>query len=453
MSKHPGPAGGRWRSRRPRREPRLLRLRARAIHVHADIDTVRLERERLLLQLRQANEHLVLATVEADAKADEARAAQQLAAAHAAALEAQDRTKNEFLAMLGHELRNPLAPILSTLELMRLRSPDVLVEEREIIEDQVRQLARIVDELLDVSRLTEGAVDLRMEPVQLSAVVARAIATVGPIVASKHQHVSVLVDDQLVVNGDFVRLVQIVGNLLSNAAKYTAESGFITVTAERRGPNVVLWVDDSGIGISAAMLPRVFDLFAQEQPDRSQGGLGLGLAITQRLVYMHGGSITAHSDGVGRGTSMELELQSSPLAPRVVSAQPREPSAKTALGVKVLLVDDNQLAGNAMRVLLALRGYEVMCATDGPSALRIAATFVPNVAILDIGLPIMDGYELARRMRARLAPHEVRLIALTGYGQPSDRQLAAEAGFDDHLVKPVELEVIEASLSRLAGRA
>ncbi len=430
--------------------PELVRLREEAHQARADVQEATLERDHLLAQMREANERLVIATVRADEKTDEALAAQGIIAAQVAWLEAQDRAKNEFLAMLGHELRNPLAPIVSTLELMRLRSPDVLVEERALVEDQVQQLARIVDDLLDLARITEGNLELRTEPVELSAIVARAVATVAPIVSRKNQDLHVDVADGLVVDGDFVRLVQIVGNLLSNAAKYTPESGSLVVTGERRGADVVLRVQDNGIGIAAAMLPRVFDLFAQEQRDRSQGGLGLGLAITQRLVRLHAGSITARSEGIGRGTVMEIELPATTLAPRVAAVPVPAPLIAR---IKILLVDDNLLANMAMRLLLTTRGHDVRSARDGAEALVIAMTFAPDIALLDIGLPVMDGYELARRLRAQLAPHDVRLIALTGYGQPDDRQRSREAGFDEHLVKPVMLEVLEASLARLSARA
>jgi PAS domain S-box-containing protein len=369
---------------------------------------------------------------------------------------AASRAKDEFLAMLGHELRNPLAPILTALDLMRMRDAAAFAPELTIIERQVRHMVRLVDDLLDVSRIAGGKVELAFEPVELAAVVERAIEMASPLIESKAHHLSVsLAAHGLLVKGDPDRLSQVVTNLLTNAAKYTPDHGSIHVAAERAGPRVELRVRDNGIGISPEMLPRVFDLFAQELQalDRARGGLGLGLAIVKSLVDLHGGTVSARSDGLGKGSEFVLGLPAHdpdgttdpvPLARRqVVVAGP------AGVCRKVLVVDDNGDAAALVAEVLSAHGYEVHFALDGPSALALMDGFVPDVALLDIGLPGMDGYELAQRLHARLAPRRIPLIAVTGYGRDDDRRRTQQAGFDLHLVKPVDFTRIQDAIEQV----
>jgi signal transduction histidine kinase/CheY-like chemotaxis protein len=382
-----------------------------------------------------------------------------------AQLRASSRAKDEFLAMLGHELRNPLAPILTALDLMAMRDPSASRREREVIGRQMNHLVHLVDDLLDVSRITSGKVELRREPIELADVVTRAVETASPLFERKsHELIVNVASHGLAVDGDATRLTQVVANLLTNAAKYTPARGTIAVTGERRGSSVVLGVRDSGIGISEDMLPRVFDLFVQERQaiDRAPGGLGLGLAIVKSLVAMHGGTSTARSEGVGRGSEFEIELPASTTHAQARGDEVRrsEPGpgdliprvARAAALRKILVVDDNRDAAGLMAELLTVRGYEVRVAFDGPSAVAIVEDFIPDVALLDIGLPVMDGYELATQLRTLLVPYEIRFIAITGYGQAVDRSRSRDAGFVAHLIKPVDIEVLQASLDRaLAG--
>ena len=365
---------------------------------------------------------------------------------------ASDRAKDEFLAMLGHELRNPLSPIMATLDLMQLRDPKALAHERAIIQRQVSHLARLVDDLLDVSRINQGKIVLQCEPIELGEVVTRAVEMVRPLAEKKQHDLIVSVPaGGLVVDADPTRLAQAIGNLLNNAAKYTPPRGTIEVTGEARDSIVALRVRDTGIGISATMLPHVFELFAQEQQalDRSQGGLGLGLTIVQRLVAMHGGTVTAASEGLGRGSTFTIELPRWMLpiaagAPQVAADLPID-----MRGLKVLVVDDNRPVAESFGEVLVTFGCEVRVAFDARTALAIARDFVPDVAMLDIGLPGMDGYELASRLRAQ-ASRQPRLVAITGYGQPEDIRRAHDAGFAAHLVKPVRMAQIEAMLRQIS---
>ncbi|UQA58463.1 hybrid sensor histidine kinase/response regulator [Polyangium aurulentum] len=370
--------------------------------------------------------------------------------------EAGSRAKDEFLAMLGHELRNPLSPILTALHLMRLRGGDALLKERTIIERQVQHLVRLVDDLLDVSRITRGKVELERRPVEIGAVVAKAIEMASPLLEARKHRLSVEVAPEgLLVDGDEHRLAQVLGNLLTNAAKYTDPGGDVSVSASCIDGEVVVRVKDSGMGISAELLPRVFELFVQGQRalDRSEGGLGLGLAIVRSLVEMHGGRVSASSEGHGKGSEMVVRL------PAIARAQAElEPDrahveeVHTALCARrVLVVDDNRDAAETLAELLRAFGHAVQVALDGPSALAIAATLDPEVALLDIGLPVMDGYELAGRL-SRERARRPYLVALTGYGQECDRLRARQAGFDEHLVKPVEFARVVEVIDRMNER-
>jgi signal transduction histidine kinase len=364
--------------------------------------------------------------------------------------EAANRAKDEFLAMLGHELRNPLAPIVTALQLLRRRGVDGGERERAVIERQVRHLVGLVDDLLDVSRITRGKIRLKREPIELHDVFAKALELASPLLEQHHHEFVVDVPRTgLGVMADPARLAQVIGNLLTNAAKYTPAAGRIGVIAERDGAEVVLRVSDSGIGIEPAMLPRVFDLFTQERQaiDRAEGGLGLGLAIVRSLVTLHGGTVTAHSDGRGCGSQFTIRLERIEL-PTATSAAPSGPDVRSGSApLRVLVVDDNEDAAMMLSDVLTADGHVTATAHDGLSALEIAADFKPHVALLDIGLPVMDGFELARQFRATPALAATRLIAITGYGQEADRRQSAEAGFDAHMVKPVDVD----ELARLVG--
>ncbi len=459
------------------------RLREQALRARAEAEAAWVDRERLIEQMREANERLVVATLRADelteiavaasvAAADsatfeaearrraEATATQLLAAddalrASESEARASNRAKDDFLAMLGHELRNPLAPILLALDLIGLDAADAHKREHTIIERQVNQLVGLVDDLLDVSRIRSGKIDLHREPIELAEVVSRAAEMAGPLIESRHHTLTDTVPPRgLAIEGDLLRLTQAIGNLLTNAAKYTPPGGMIAVTSEHDGPNVVLRVRDNGIGISKDMIPHVFDLFAQEHQttDRPAGGLGLGLAIVRSLVELHGGTVTASSDGLGHGSEFVVEL---PAAPRADSAPddgaPDDgASADDARGqlAKILVVDDNHLAADLTGAALTKLGHDVRVAHDPASALSSVESFVPELVLLDIGLPGMDGYALAKRLRAAVSPREVRFIAISGYGLAADRQRSADAGFDEHLVKPVDLATLQRSIAR-----
>jgi signal transduction histidine kinase len=371
------------------------------------------------------------------------------------AAESANRAKDEFLAMLGHELRNPLSPILTALQLMKLQGPEGSERARNVIERQVNHLTRLVDDLLDVSRITRGKVELRTEVVEMAEIVAKAIEMASPLLEQRTHTLTVDMPRRgLCVNGDPMRLSQVVSNLLTNAAKYTLPGGHITVIAEHDGGEVVLSVRDTGVGIAPEVLPHVFDLFVQERQaiDRSQGGLGLGLTIVRNLVERHGGSVLARSDGLGRGSEFVVRL------PRVAQALDlTEPLATPATGPeakegrdggpRVLVVDDNEDAAEMLVEALTRKGYETRVAYDAPTALRVAAAFAPDIAFLDLGLPVMDGYELASHLRKIPGLSGLRLIAVTGYGQESDYQRTREAGFHHHLVKPVDIAAIEAAVT------
>jgi signal transduction histidine kinase len=368
-----------------------------------------------------------------------------------------DRRKDEFLAILGHELRNPLAPISNALHVLKLpaASGRVVEQAREMMERQVQHMVRLVDDLLDVSRIVRGKVELRKEPVELSTVVARAIETSQPLVeAEGHELTVALPPEPLRVSGDLVRLAQVVGNLLNNAARYTERGGRIRVECERVADRAVLRVRDTGVGIAPEALPRIWDMFvqAERRTKGSHGGMGIGLALVKGLVDLHGGTVEARSEGPGKGSEFAVTLPLLPprepdgrLGPR---GQPRQVASR-----RVLVVDDNVDAAESLALLLRLGGHEARVAHDGPSALMLAEAEPPEVAFLDIGMPGMDGYELARRLREQPALRGVLLVALTGWGQDEDRRRTREAGFDAHEVKPVSPEALEELLSKAADDA
>ncbi|MDB4982159.1 MAG: hypothetical protein JWM82_2911 [Myxococcales bacterium] len=363
---------------------------------------------------------------------------------------AANKAKDEFLAMLGHELRNPLAPIITSLELMKIRG-DAFPAERAIIGRHVLRLNRLVDDLMDVARVAGGKVELRRRRVELHDCVVEALEAASLLFENGGHYVDVSVPKTgLPVFADPQRLTQVISNLLTNAAKYTDRGGHIDIAAYRTVDSIVLDVKDDGIGIPAALLPRIFDLFTQGRSTtaRSQGGLGLGLAIVRSVVQMHGGTIAVRSDGPAKGSTFTVTLPLDTSGPR--ETPPSFPSAPKTAGrpkladgqpaaCRILVVDDNEDAAETLADLLRLDGHEVRVAGDGPTALVVAESFDPQLAFLDIGLPVMDGWEVAKTLRSKRAGRPLTLIAMTGYGQDEDRARSAAAGFDSHLVKPLDV--------------
>ena len=366
--------------------------------------------------------------------------------------EAASRAKDEFLAMLGHELRNPLAPILTALQLMRLRNVTGAERERMIIERQVKHVVTLVDDLLDVSRITRGKVQLKREPVDLADVVIKAIEMSSPLIEERRHSLHVNVPRGLIVNGDSARLAQVVANLLTNAAKYTDAGGTITVGATAEDSSAVLTVIDNGHGIAPETLPLIFEVFSQERQeiDRAAGGLGLGLAIVHNLVQAHGGTVAARSQGKGCGAEFTIRLPLSTAATTLSSTTPEggDRHADVVPGYKILVVDDNRDAAELLADSLRALGHTTRIALDGPGAVEAAIEFRPDVALLDLGLPVMDGFEVADRLKRQPALDRIQLIAVTGYGQDIDQRKTSERGFHGHFVKPVDLEQLEAFLRR-----
>jgi PAS domain S-box-containing protein len=365
-------------------------------------------------------------------------------------LRAASRAKDEFLAMLGHELRNPLSPILTALQLMEMRGVRDGERERAIIERQVRHVVTLVDDLLDISRITRGLLVLVRERVSVAEFVNKAIEQASPLLDQRRHELVVDVPEDLSVDGDRVRLAQIVSNLLTNAAKYTPPEGRVEVSAAAEGGEVVLRVRDNGVGIRPEVLPQVLDAFIRggSRPDRV-AGLGLGLAIVKNLVSAHGGVVSLRSEGEGKGSECEVRL---PLAADEVAAVPPAAVARSEPGdaCRILLVDDNEDAAILMAMSLERLGHQVEVAFDAASALEKASRFAPQVALLDLGLPVIDGYELAERLREREEWSAVRFIAVTGYGQSDDRERTRAAGFAAHMTKPVDLAELDAEIRSLA---
>ncbi|HYE77282.1 MAG TPA: hybrid sensor histidine kinase/response regulator, partial [bacterium] len=368
-------------------------------------------------------------------------------------LEENSRRKDEFLAMLAHELRNPLAPVSHGLQILRLQPQDgaLVAEMRDMMERQVLHMARLLDDLLDVSRITRDKIQLRRELVSLELVVAHAVEAVTSL-ASQQGH-TIRIDVQprgLFLEGDPTRLEQILVNLLTNACKYMNPGGQITVEGRLEGPEVRITVRDTGIGIAPDLLPYIFDLFTQGSRtlDRSQGGLGIGLTLVRKLAELHGGRVEAESEGPGKGSAFHLHL------PALNRPQPPAPATAAgaangvATGVPVLVVDDNVDMADTTAKLLRFYGYDIQVAYDGPSALAAASQRHPAVVLLDLGLPGLDGYEVARRLRAIEGLEGVLLVAISGYGQDQDRRRSREAGIDHHLIKPVDFELLLGLLAR-----
>jgi PAS domain S-box-containing protein len=375
----------------------------------------------------------------------------------AAALADLHRRKDEFLAMLSHELRNPLAPILNAVQLLRLQRDEsrLQLQARTIIERQIGQLVHLVDDLLEVSRISTGRIHLQRNQIDLRAIVECGVETVRPLIEQRRHALAVRLPPAPVwVDGDSTRLEQVVVNLLNNAAKYTDEHGHIWLSLEQVGKDAVLQVRDSGVGIAPELMPRIFDLFTQAERSlaRSQGGLGIGLCLVQRLVEMHGGKVAAYS-ALGQGSEFVVRLPAV-LPPELQPVLPASEKAKsTGPSLRVLVVDDHGDTAQTLALLLKDVGYDVRTALDGPTALEAVLDYRPNVVLLDIGLPGLDGFEVALRMRQQPVLQHVVLVAMTGYGQESDRQRSQEVGFDHHLVKPVRFEQILQILANVSEKA
>ncbi len=373
-----------------------------------------------------------------------------------AALRDADRRKDEFLATLAHELRNPLAPIRNSVELLRhaSRDPAVLETARSIMERQLAHMVRLIDDLLDIARIRNGKLQLRKERIGLATAVQSAIEETRPLIeAQSHQLTLAMPTDEIVLDADPVRLAQVFSNLLSNAAKYTDQGGHIWLTAERQGDAVVVTVRDTGIGIEADHMPRVFEMFSQAADvlDRSQGGLGVGLALVRGLVELHGGTITVQSEGKGAGSEFIVRV---PAIDSVTNKPPLGSSIDDRIltsprTYRILVVDDNVDTGSSLALILRQLGHTIEIVTDGLEDVQAAAAFSPDVVLLDIGLPKMNGYEAARRIRERSQEREIAIIAMTGWGQEEDKRRAFEAGIDHHMTKPVEPAALLRLLARL----
>ncbi|MEO8566987.1 MAG: ATP-binding protein [Betaproteobacteria bacterium] len=377
------------------------------------------------------------------------------------AMEEADHRKNEFLAMLAHELRNPLAPIHHALQIIKLMDGggEALKSASEMMERQVDQMTRLVDDLLDMSRISRGKIELRKGPVDLVSVVNQAIEAVRPSIASMSQKLTVALPAQAVhVDGDAARLAQVVGNLLNNACKFTGKGGRIRLTVERDRDQAVIRVQDNGIGIATDQLSRIFEMFTQVDTsiERAQSGLGLGLPLVKTLIELHGGTVEAQSAGLDQGSEFTVRV---PLTLAVPAAPVHRSVSKTEVMTprRILVVDDNHDSANSLAELLKLTGNETHTAFDGLEAVETAATFRPDVVLLDIGLPRMNGYEAARRIRDQPWGKNIVLLALSGWGQDEDRQKSKDAGFNDHLLKPVSypvlLNVLSTSANSVDGKA
>jgi PAS domain S-box-containing protein len=370
-----------------------------------------------------------------------------------------DRMKTEFLAMLAHELRNPLAPIQNALHLIRIQGLDKtgnVAELWAIMERQVESLVRLVEDLLDVSRITRGKIGIQKQPLDVNAIVSRAVESSRPLIDARHQNLEVVLPlEETKVNADLTRMTQVLLNLLNNAAKYTPEGGHIWLTVERDNGEVVFRVRDDGVGIRPEMLSKVFDLFSQSEQtlDRSEGGLGIGLTLVRRLTEMHGGSTAAFSNGPGKGSEFVVRiplLTNPPPATGAPSSQAGDGNGRKPSARRILIVDDNRDAANTMAILLRKWGHEVSLAYDGDEALAAAEAHKPDLILLDIGLPGCDGYEVARQIRRQRMFDGTTLVALTGYGTEKDRQQSQAAGFDDHIIKPVDFDRLRELLESLS---
>jgi two-component system CheB/CheR fusion protein len=399
---------------------------------------------RVIAQLQQQAAALEAETIQRrNAEAELRRKMEQLSEA--------DQRKDEFLAMLGHELRNPLAPVTTALELMRLHDDEPLrvARARETIERQVEHMTRLIDDLLDVSRITRGKIELRREAVVLSTLVARAVEAARPVIDERGHRLTLdLPREPVTLSADPARLEQVLANLLNNAAKYTDVGGRIWVRALVEAGQLVLSVKDDGAGLTPVMRERVFDLFVQgpEMRAYTRGGLGIGLTLVRRLVEMHDGTVEACSDGPGRGSEFIVRLPMRPVPHAATNGHARDAAIAALPKRRILVVDDNVDAADALAELLRDYGHDVRAVHDGPSAIEQAGLHHPDIVLLDIGLPGFDGYEVARRMRTELGL-TATLVALTGYGEARHRRLSRDAGFDQHVTKPVDIHKLEKLLT------
>lgn len=397
----------------------------------------------------------VVALASAIRSALRARARQYQTRAYLLERELADRRKDEFLATLAHELRNPLAPIRNWVNVLRLSgSGEHGQEVWDMMDRQVTHMVRLVDDLMELSRITRGKIDLRLELIELVSVVAAAVEASRPLIESAGHKLTVSVPEEpLVVRADAVRLAQVFSNLLNNAVKYTESGGRITLVVRREGESAMVSVTDNGIGISPEALPRVFDMFVQVdgRERRPQTGLGIGLTLVRSLVEMHGGRVEAHSEGIGQGSQFVVRL---PLFAGVpVSEDVRRAGVPTFRGLtRVLVVDDNRDAADSLAALLTTIGADARVAYDGKSALDLLDPFQPAGIFLDLGMPGMDGYELARRIRSRPDARDTVLVALTGWGQERDRRRTEAAGFNYHLAKPADLDTLQRVLASLTRK-
>jgi PAS domain S-box-containing protein len=368
------------------------------------------------------------------------------------ALKEADQHKNEFLATLAHELRNPLAPVRNSLEIMKRANNNLELTEQALstMERQIGQMVRLIDDLLDVSRITRNRIQLRQERIELASVIEHAVEVCRPLCDSAGLELNVLVPTKpIILHADPVRLAQVFGNLLTNACKYTEAGGRIGLTVERQESDVIVSVKDTGVGISSEMLPKVFEMFTQvdRSLERSQGGLGIGLTLVKRLVELHEGAVTAHSEGIGQGSEFVVRLpvfaEQPKVQPSPVSTVERVPTSSR----RILVVDDNRDAAVSLATLLRVNGNETQTVYDGVEAVETAATYKPDVIFLDLGMPNMNGYDACRAIRKQPAGKGILIFALTGWGQDEDRQKSTEAGFNGHLVKPVEYAVLSKLLA------
>ena len=375
----------------------------------------------------------------------------------ATALREADRRKDEFLAILAHELRNPLAPLRNALEALRLKPHDreAAAWARAVMERQVAQMVRLIDDLLDLSRVSRGRIELRHERSDLASLVNGALEICGAAIkAGGHKLTLDLPAEALPLSVDPTRIVQVICNLISNAAKYTPPGGRITVSARRQDGALEFSVRDTGIGIPQDMLQKVFDMFTQvtQSVERSQGGLGIGLTLVKRLVELHGGTVEARSAGPGRGSEFVVRLPEHPEAAMTTRVAALPEAATPAAGRRILVADDNRDAADSLAFMLRLAGHEVRIAYDGQQAIDMAEAFRPALALIDIGMPRLNGYETARRLRAKPYGETMLLIALTGWGQADDRNRSLAAGFDHHMVKPVDPSMLERLLAAPAKK-
>jgi len=371
-------------------------------------------------------------------------------------LREEDRRKDEFLATLAHELRNPLAPLRTGLGVLRSApASDVVETTYSVMERQLAHMVRLVDDLLDVSRVTRGRIELHLEDLELGSVVANAVEVSGPALdGAGVKFAAALPEQPIVFRGDRTRIAQVLSNLLNNAAKYTPRGGRVDLVVHREGNDLLVRVQDTGVGIPREMLGEVFEMFTQVQRStaRGEGGLGIGLTLVRRLVELHGGRVWAESEGLDRGTTLFVHLPGCIVAREAPAPAVRAPaSARTAR--RVLVVDDNEDAAEMLSMLLDIEGHDVRTAASGPAALEVIRTFAPEIAFLDIGMPGMDGFELARRLRADARLADILLVAVTGWGQDDDRRQSREAGFDAHLTKPVEPDAVREAIASVAERA